>query len=54
MKDIDDQLDRMDKRLESKRLRLEAQFRAMEKAMSAAQSQQNAISGMIAKLGQSD
>jgi flagellar hook-associated protein 2 len=52
IKDIDDQLDRMTKRLDSKRARLEKQFQLMETAMSKAQAQQSAISGMIAKLGQ--
>jgi flagellar hook-associated protein 2 len=51
IKDLDDQMTRMDKRLESKRKRLEMQFQAMEKAMSAAQAQQNALSGLMAQLG---
>jgi flagellar hook-associated protein 2 len=52
IKDIDDQLTRMDKRFASKRKRLEMQFQAMEKAMAASQAQQNALSGMLAKLNQ--
>lgn len=53
IKDIDDQITRATARMDAKRKRLELQFQAMEKAMSAAQAQQSAISGMIAKLGQS-
>ena len=48
LSDIDKRVDELNKRLETKRKYLEDKFNAMEKAMLKSQSQQNALSGLIA------
>ncbi|MBC7544145.1 MAG: flagellar filament capping protein FliD [Candidatus Sericytochromatia bacterium] len=49
IKGIDEQIDRLNKRIDTKRVRLQTQFNAMEKAMAKSQSQQSAISGMMSR-----
>ena len=51
LKGLSDQLRRTDDMLKAKQERLEAQFAAMETALSQAQSQQSWLTGEIASLG---
>ena len=50
MKDIDDQVTRLNARIDTKRTRLQKQFAAMELAMSKSQAAGASITGMVAKL----